>query len=73
MLGYEKLDTAWDGAKKQILIKQEYTKRMPATYQMVIPYFKIIDYIQDDDKPVIAIYRTTIIPNLDSCLKYRRG
>lgn len=55
---------AWDGGEKQILIKQEYTEEDARNHiKWLIPYFKDYRYIRIDDKPVIAIYRTTIIPN----------
>lgn len=64
---------AWDGGEKQILIKQEYTEEDARNHiKWLIPYFKDYRYIRIDDKPVIAIYRTTIIPNLDSMLKIWR-
>lgn len=60
---------AWDGGEKQILIKQEYTiEDAKAHINWLIPYFKDPRYICIDNKPVIAIYRTPIIPNLEEML-----
>jgi len=64
---------AWDGGEKQILIKQEYSDDDAKEHiKWLIPYLKDPRYIRIDGKPVISIYRTTIIPNLDSMLKIWR-
>lgn len=56
---------AWDGGEKHILIKQDYTLDDARTHiRWLIPYLKDPRYIKINGKPVIAIYRTNIIPNL---------
>lgn len=64
---------AWDGGEKHILIKQEYTDEDAREHiKWLMPYLKDPRYIRINNKPVIAIYRTTIIPNLTSMLKIWR-
>lgn len=64
---------AWDGGEKQILIKQEYSDEDAREHiKWLIPYFKDERYIKIDGKPVISIYRTTSIPNLDSMINIWR-
>lgn len=65
---------AWDGGEKQILIKQDYSDEDARNHiRWLIPYLKDPRYIRIDGKPVISIYRTTIIPNLDSMLQIWRS
>lgn len=57
---------AWDGAEKKVLIKQEYTDEDSKEHiSWLIPYLKDSRYIRVDGKPVIAIYRTSKVTNLD--------
>lgn len=60
---------AWDGGEKKILMKQEYTEEDARDHiKWLIPYLKDPRYIRIGDKPVIAIYRSTIIPDVDEML-----
>lgn len=60
---------AWDGKEKNILIKQDYSLEDAKDHiHWMIPYLKDKRYIKIDNKPVIAIYRTTIIPNIEKML-----
>lgn len=60
---------AWDGGESQILMKQEYTDVDALEHiKWLIPYLKDPRYIRIDGKPVIAVYRSTIIPNVDKML-----
>lgn len=64
---------AWDGGEKQILIKQEYSDEDARNHiKWLLPFLKDKRYITIDGRPVIAIYRTTIIPNLDNMIKIWR-
>lgn len=64
---------AWDGGEKEILIAQDYTDEDAMKHiKWLIPYLKDPRYIKIDGKPVISIYRTTKIPNLESMIKIWR-
>lgn len=64
---------AWDGGEKDILIKQEYSDSDSLNHiKWLIPYLKDERYIKVDGKPVIAIYRSTIIPDVDNLIKIWR-
>lgn len=64
---------AWDGGEKQILIKQEYSDEDAREHiKWLIPYLKDNRYIKVNGRSIISIYRTTIIPNLDSMIKIWR-
>lgn len=64
---------AWDGGEKQILIKQDYSDEDAREHiKWLIPYLKDSRYIKIDNKPVIAIYRSTIIPNIKKMLEIWR-
>lgn len=64
---------AWDGGEKHILIKQDYTEEDARDHiKWLLPYLKDSRYIRIDNKPVITIYRTNIIPNLDRMLQIWR-
>lgn len=64
---------AWDGGEKEILMKQEYTDEDAREHiRWMLPYLKDPRYIRIDNKPVISIYRSTVIPNLSSMLKIWR-
>lgn len=64
---------AWDGGEKEILIKQEYTEEDARNHiKWLIPYLKDPRYIKIDGKPVIALYRSTIIPHVDKMLEIWR-
>lgn len=64
---------AWDGGEKQILIEQKYNEEDALAHiRWLIPYFKDPRYIRIDNKPVISIYRTSIIPNIEKMLQIWR-
>lgn len=64
---------AWDGGEKHILMKQDYTDEDAREHiRWFLPYFKDSRYIRIDNKPVIAIYRTTKIPNLKQTIEIWR-
>lgn len=63
----------WDGGEKQILIKQDYSEEDALNHiKWLMPYLKDSRYIRIDDKPVIAIYRSTIIPNIEKMIEIWR-
>lgn len=64
---------AWDGGEKHILISQNYSEHDAIEHiKWMIPYLKDKRYIKIDGKPVIAIYRSTIIPNIERMLEIWR-
>lgn len=64
---------AWDGGESHILIKQEYTEADAHDHiKWMIPYLKDSRYIKIDGKPVVAIYRSTIIPDVERMLEIWR-
>jgi lipopolysaccharide biosynthesis protein len=55
----------WDGSEHVVLMKQEYSEAdAQAHSRSLIPYFTDKRYITIDNKPVFAIYRPQLIPQL---------
>ncbi len=64
---------AWDGGEREILINQNYSVNDSREHiKWMLPYLKDPRYIRIDNRPVIAIYRTTSIPDLQQMLKIWR-
>ncbi|MBE6287648.1 MAG: glycosyl hydrolase [Mediterranea massiliensis] len=64
---------AWDGSEKEILISQNYSDDDARNHiKYLIPYLKDSRYIKVYGKPIICIYRTSIIPNIESMLSIWR-
>jgi len=64
---------AWDGGEKEILMQQHYSHEDDRKHiQTLIPYFKDKRYITVNDKPVIAIYRSALLPCIQDTLKIWR-
>lgn len=60
----------WDGSDKQILLEQKYSPEDDKKHiQSLIPFFKDKRYIRIDNKPVIAIYRSTTLSDIETTLK----
>jgi lipopolysaccharide biosynthesis protein len=54
----------WDGQDKEVLLHQHYSEEDDRLHiQSLIPYFKDPRYIRINNKPVIAIYRSGILPD----------
>lgn len=54
----------WDGRDKEILLQQHYSDEDDRRHiQSLIPFFKDKRYIRVNNKPVIAIYRSGLLPN----------
>jgi lipopolysaccharide biosynthesis protein len=65
---------AWDGGEKHVLLEQKYYREDALLHiQTLIPYFKDPRYIRINNKPVMAIYRSTIIPNIEEMLAIWRA
>lgn len=57
----------WDGSEDVILMKQDYSINDALDYcKYLLPYFKDDRYIKVDGKPVFAIYKPDLIPDLEA-------
>jgi lipopolysaccharide biosynthesis protein len=64
----------WDGGENQILLKQDYSFEDDLKHiQALIPYFKDPRYIRIHNKPVFAIYRSTLLPDVEKTLMIWRN
>lgn len=60
----ENWNRGWNGAEYDVLLKQEYSDQDDINHiQYLLEIFKDKRYIRIDNKPVIAIYRSTKLPN----------
>ncbi len=57
---------AWDGGDKQILIKQDYSEEDDVAHirYLLDNVFNDSRYIKVDGKPVFAVYRSTLFPDM---------
>ncbi|MBD8684812.1 glycoside hydrolase family 99-like domain-containing protein [Pseudomonas sp. CFBP 13719] len=56
----------WDGQENDVLIAQNHSRDDSTLFiQHLIPYFKDSRYIRIDNKPVLIIYRASIIPEIN--------
>ncbi len=61
---------AWDGDTRDVLMEQKYSQEDDRQHiQTLIPYFKDKRYIRIDNKPVISIYRSTLLPDVAATIK----
>ena len=59
----------WDGGDKDVLLEQHYSLQDDLEHiRSLIPYFKDRRYIRVNNKPVIAIYRSTLLPDVRSTI-----
>ena len=64
---------SWDGGNNEILLEQHYTASDDLQHiRALIPYFNDKRYIRVDNKPVIAIYRSTLLPDAASTIRIWR-
>ena len=64
---------AWDGGEKEILIEQKYSEEDDLKHiQYLLRYLKDPRYIRVNNKPVLCIYRSTILPNLEKTIEIWR-
>ncbi|MGC3947714.1 MAG: glycoside hydrolase family 99-like domain-containing protein [Chryseolinea sp.] len=55
----------WDGGENKVLLRQEYSHEDDVAHiNSLIPYFKDPRYIRVEDKPVFAIYKDSLFPNV---------
>lgn len=63
----------WNGSDKEILLGQQYSDEDDIEHiNHLIPFFKDPRYIRIDQKPVIAIYRSTKLPSAKRTLELWR-
>lgn len=64
---------SWDGAEKQVLIKQEYSVEDDIAHiKYLLKYFKDPRYIRIDGKPVFIIYKEDVLPNVKDTIRVFR-
>ena len=65
---------AWDGGIQNILIKQNYTEEDDRNHikYLLDNVFKDSRYIRIDNKPVFAVYRSSLFPNINRTLEIWR-
>ncbi len=64
----------WDGGNKEVLIKQNYSLEDDRLHmQSLIPYFKDKRYIRVNNKPVFAIYRSKLVPEMATTIEVWRN
>ncbi len=63
----------WDGDENEILLKQEYNLEDDRKHiQALIPYFKDSRYIRIQNKPVFAVYKSSLLPFPEQTIKIWR-
>jgi len=56
---------AWDGGEKHVLLEQKYSEADDIEHiKALITYFKDPRYIRIDNKPVFAVYRSSLFPDI---------
>ena len=60
----------WDGGEQHILLEQVYSAEDDLNHiRALIPFFKDARYIKIDGKPVFAIYRSTVFPDIRQTIR----
>jgi hypothetical protein len=63
----------WDGKENECLLKQKYSPSDDLEHiKTLIPYFQDIRYIKINNKPVFAIYRLSLLPDIRNTIKIWR-
>lgn len=63
----------WDGLNKHILLEQKYSEEDDRAHiKSLIPFFKDSRYIKIDGKPVFAIYKSALLPNIQKTISVWR-
>lgn len=70
----ENWSRAWDGSENEILIEQSYSAEDDKNHINYLLDNIILDkrYIKIDGKPIIAIYKSTLFPNIKSTIQIWR-
>jgi len=64
---------AWDGGEKEILIEQKYSEEDDINHiRYLMKFFKDKRYIKVNNKPVVSIYRSTLLPNIEKTIEIWR-
>ena len=63
---------AWDGKEHSVLLEQTYGDRedWKKHIDYWMPFFKDSRYIKHDNKPMLFLYNTSVIPNVNEMVKY---
>lgn len=63
---------AWDGKEHSVLLEQTYggEEDWKKHIEYLLPFFKDSRYIKHNNKPVIFIYNSGAIPNVNEMIKY---
>jgi len=60
----------WDGGEKKILIEQKYSEEDDIQHiKYLMKYFKDPRYIRVNNKPVISIYRSVLLPDIERTIR----
>jgi len=63
----------WDGGEKEVLMEQKYSEKDDINHiQYLIKFFKDPRYIHINNKPVISIYKSTLLPNIEKTIEIWR-
>lgn len=63
----------WDGNQGELLLQQIYSEEDDRQHiKTLLPFFKDPRYIKIDDKPVFALYRSALLPNVAQTIKIWR-
>lgn len=63
---------AWDGKEQAVLLKQTYgdEKDWKSHIEYLIPFFKDSRYIKQNNKPVLFIYNSSVIPDVNKMIAF---
>lgn len=63
---------AWDGKENQVLLEQTYGKEQDwdKHIEYLLKFFADERYIKKDNRPVLVIYNTSVIPNVDKMIEF---
>lgn len=63
---------AWDGKEQQVLLEQTYGGKADWKNHLdyLMPFFKDPRYIKQDNKPMLVLYNTSVMPDVDDMIAY---
>jgi hypothetical protein len=60
----------WYGEANQILMQQKYSDDdVEKHFEYLLPFFMDSRYLKKDGKPIVCLYKTKMIPNIDSFIQ----
>jgi len=60
----------WEGKEQEVLIEQKYSEEDDLNHiQYLMKYFRDPRYIRVDNKPVVSIYRTHVMPDIERTIR----